>query len=334
MRKYHVYGIGAALIDTEIEVDDKDLAEMKIDKGLMTLIDQQRYQELTDRLADHPAVATHASGGSAANSIIAVSHFGGRAFYSGRVANDEDGSFYLQGLAQADIDYPKVETLPPGNTGRCLVMITPDAERTMNTYLGASETLALEDLDLDAIGNSEYLYIEGYRVTSEESKNTAIAAMEAARKADTKTAFSLSDPGIVAHFRTGLAEILGDGVDLLFCNEAEAKGWVETDSLEAAIEGLKSLANNFAITLGGKGAIVYDGHQIHKIAPHPTTAVDTNGAGDMFAGAFIYGLTHGFSHAEAGDLACAAASAVVGQFGPRLPPEQHRGILSAFTRAG
>lgn len=330
MRKYDVYGIGAALVDTEIEVTDQDLSALNISKGLMTLVDENRHHELSHHFKHHIRASRRASGGSAANSIIAASLFGGRAFFSGRVADDDNGAFYLQGLADADVAFPQSQTLPAGTTGKCLVLITPDAERTLNTYLGVSESLSINDLNFDALAESEYLYLEGYLVTSETGKAAAIAAMKAASEAGTKRSLSLSDPGIVTFFREGLMEIIGDGIDLLFCNSAEAKAWSNTDSLDEAIENLKAVAKHFAVTQGSKGALIYDGRSLHRIKPYPITAVDTNGAGDMFAGAFLYGITHGFSYAEAGDLACAAASAVVGQFGPRLPLEQQRGILEEF----
>ncbi len=332
MRKYHVYGLGAALVDTEIEVEDSDLQALNLKKGLMTLVDEARQQELLGYLEGHLTASRRASGGSAANSIIAVSLFGGNAFYSCQVANDENGLFYLKDLAEAGVSYSNHTPLPPGTSGKCLVLITPDAERTMNTYLGISETLSVDNLDRAAIADSEYLYIEGYLVTSDCSRAAAVEARKAAEAAGTKTAISLSDPGIVQFFREGLTEMIGGGVDLLFCNEAEALNWTNAGTLDDAIPGLKNTAKNFVITLGGNGALVFDGQAVHTVAPHPVTAVDTNGAGDMFAGAFIYGITQGFPHAQAGDFACAAASAVVGQFGPRLHHEQHRGILSEFNR--
>lgn len=330
MREYHVYGIGAALVDTEIEVTDQDLEVMQVEKSLMTLVDEARQQELISHLEDHLTASKRASGGSAANSIIAVSQFGGKAFYSCQVADDENGHFYLQDLTAAGVSYPNSRPLPQGTSGKCLVLITPDAERSMNTFLGISETLSVDNLDYDAIADSQYLYVEGYVVTSDCSRQAFIAARKAAEAAGTKTALSLSDPGIVDFFKEGLQEMIGEQVDLLFCNEAEAMSWTGADNLGDAATGLQAIARSFAITLGSEGALVYDGSQLHRMAPYPVTAVDTNGAGDMFAGAFIYALSQGYSHAQAGDLACAAASAIVGQFGPRLHQQQHHGILAAF----
>lgn len=330
MRNYHVYGLGAALVDTEIEVTDADLSTLGVEKGLMTLVDEARQQTLIDHLHHHLTVSRRASGGSAANTIIAVSAFGGRTYYSCKVANDDNGRFYLNDLATAGVSHPGDHRLPLGTTGKCLVLITPDAERSMNTFLGVSETLSIDNLDPDAIGDSEYVYIEGYLATSPSGRAAAIKTRELAEAKGTKTALSLSDPGMVAHFREGLKDMLGDGVDLLFCNREEALAWTHTQSLDAAAEAIAASARTFAITLGSDGALVCDGSRLHRVQPWPVTAVDTNGAGDMFAGAFLYGITHGFDFPRAGRLASIAAATVVSQYGPRLRPAQHRDVLEAF----
>lgn len=329
MKKYHVYGIGAALVDTEIEVEDHELASFGIEKGLMTLVDEARQQMLMEHLQDHLTVARLTSGGSAANSIIALSCFGGKAFYSCKVADDENGRFYLADLAAAGVHHPLRHQLPAGTTGKCLVLITPDAERTMNTYLGISESLGVENLDLQALADSQFLYVEGYLVTSATGRAAAISARQHAEANDIKVALSLSDPGIVEHFSDGLGEIIGSGVDLLFCNREEAMSWTGQQDMAKVIESMKSTAATFAITLGAEGALIYDGETVHTIAPTRVTAVDTNGAGDMFAGAFLYGITHGMSYAQAGELASIAAAAVVAQFGPRLHISQHHGMVAA-----
>lgn len=330
MKKYHAYGIGAALVDTEIEVADHELTEFGIAKGLMTLVDEARQTTLMEHLKDHLTVARRTSGGSAANSIIALSGFGGKAFYSCKVADDDNGRFYLNDLAEAGVAHSGDHALANGTTGKCLVLITPDAERTMNTYLGISESIGPEDLVLDAIADSQYLYVEGYLVTSATGRAAAIAAREHAARHNTKFAFSLSDPGMVRHFRDGLDEMIGDRVDLLFCNLEEAQDWTGTAELADVVEQMKATASRFAITLGANGALVYDGKALHKIAPAQVTAIDTNGAGDMFAGAFLYGITHGMDYARAGQLASVSAAAVVAQFGPRLHFAQHRGIMETM----
>ncbi len=196
----------------------------------------------------------------------------------------------------------------------------------MNTYLGISETVSSHELDHGAIAQSQYVYLEGYLVTSDSGRAAAIDLRQAAERQGVKTALSLSDPAMVEFFRDGLNDMIGDGVDLLFCNQAEAQGFTGTQSLEEAAEALKKVAKSFAITCGAEGALIYDGQQSLQIAPHPITAIDSNGAGDMFAGAFLYAICHDYSWQQAGDLASLASATVVSQFGPRLAPAQHREI--------
>lgn len=333
-RQYHVFGMGAALVDTEIEVTDADLKNLGIDKGLMTLVDEARQEQLVGYLSDHLVASRRASGGSAANTILAIAAFGGSTYFCGRVADDDNGHFYLQDLSAAGVNIPQVDELPKGVTGKCLVMITPDAERTMNTYLGISETLNEADLSFEAIASSEYLYIEGYLATSETGRASALAARRHAQASATKVAISLSDPGIVRHFRDELGELIGRKINLLFCNREEALSWTGADNLGDASEEMSQWADNYVITLGAEGALVYDGVELLSIPGRAITAVDTNGAGDMFAGAFLYGINHGMTHLEAGELACLAAATVVGQFGPRLPLRQYRGIIETFVPEG
>lgn len=326
---YDIYGLGAALVDTEIEVTEVDLRELDIDKGVMTLVDEERQSDLMGKLSDHLKTCKRASGGSAANSIIAASYFGARTWYSCKVADDENGLFYLHDLAEAGVNFRQQER-EPGTTGKCLVMITPDAERTMNTYLGISELLSVDDIDEDALKASTYAYIEGYLVTSATGLPAASRLKHLANKHGVTTALSLSDPAIVQYFREGLLEIIGDSVDILFCNEAEALNFTQTSSLDEAKKALGKHTKTWAITRGAKGALVFDGKSEYEIAPYKVKAVDSNGAGDMFAGAFLYGLTQNMGYERAGQLASKAASIVVSQYGPRLQAEQHKEILDEF----
>ncbi len=327
MKTYDVYGLGAALVDTEVEVDDNFLEAAAVEKGLMTLVDEARQHELLDHLSGHLPASRRASGGSAANSIIAASYFGSKTFYSCKVSNDENGDFYLDDLARAGVNYNDNANTEAGITGKCLVLITPDAERSMNTFLGISEKLAGSEINEEALIDSQYLYFEGYLVTSPTGRAAAVQARELAEKNGVKTAVSLSDPGMVEFFKDGLVEMLGSKVDLVFCNEDEAKGWAATDDLDVAIDSLKSISNGFAITLGAKGALLFDGDKLIEIAPNTVKAVDTNGAGDMFAGAFLHAISQGEDFKTAGELASLASSVVVSDFGPRLHPEQHEEIL-------
>lgn len=318
MKRYDVYGLGSALVDTEIEVTDADLSALGIEKGVMTLVDENRQSELIKHLSDHLALSKRACGGSAVNTIIALSQFGGKACMACKVANDDNGRFYRQDLTDHGVDYSGSEHLESGITGKCLVMITPDAERTMNSFLGIAAQLGPHDIDQAAIAESEYIYIEGYLVTSDSGRAAAIKARQTAHRRGTKVAISLSDPRLVVHFKDSLHEIIGSGVDLLFCNKQEALSWCDTDNLKTAINTMQHWAKQFVITLGSDGAVVFDGHQDHHVSAPPVTAVDTNGAGDMFAGAYLYAINDGQSPVDATRLANRAASAVVTTYGPRL----------------
>jgi fructokinase len=331
MKKYDVFGLGNALVDMEFEVEDGFLRLMEIDKGVMTLVDEEEQHRLMTHLDAFEG--NRASGGSAANTLIAVSAMGGSSYYACKVADDDLGHFYLHDLKEAGVDTNVNGTHANGITGKCLVMVTPDAERTMHTYLGISSELSVNEISDSHIKESEYLYMEGYLVTSPSAREANIHARKIAEANGVKTAFTFSDPAIVQHFHNELTETIGDGIDLLFCNEAEALGYTGKDSIDEAIEAIKTFAGSFAITLGSKGALIYDGSQAHRIDPFPITAVDSNGAGDMFAGAYLYGITHGYTIPEAGRLASLAASQVVQQFGPRLPVENYKKLLDEVSAA-
>ncbi len=331
MSHHQIFGLGAALVDTEIKVSELDLQEMKIDKGLMSLVDAPRLHELLHHLEDRGTVASRASGGSGCNSIIAASYFGAKSYYCCRVANDENGAFFASDLKAAGVDSNAGVQDPSGTTGRCLVLITPDAERTMNTCLAISETLSAAELCEETASKAEWIYIEGYQVTSTTGRKAAVQLRQIARSAGRKVALSLSDPAMVQFFKEGMLEMIGDGVDLLFCNEQEALQFTETTTIENASEVLKNYTKSFVITLGAKGALGFDGEQFYNYEASKVDAIDTNGAGDMFAGAFLSALVRKKGWAYAGRLASAASGAVVSQFGPRLRPEQHRLIEERLT---
>jgi sugar/nucleoside kinase (ribokinase family) len=326
MSKYDVYGLGNALVDMEFEIHDSFLQENNIAKGVMTLVDENQQHELISQLDVFEG--NKASGGSAANTLIAVSSMGGSAYYSCKVADDELGHFYLDDLKAAGVDCNMDGKHKGGITGKCLVMVTPDAERTMQTFLGVSSELSPYEVSEDAIKNAGFCYLEGYLTTSETGKAANIEARRIAQANNIKTALTFSDPFVVEYFRDGFTETIGDGIDLLFCNEAEALSYTRKNSIEEAADVIKTFAKTFAITLGAKGAAVYDGSGLIEIEPHAVKAVDSNGAGDLFAGAFMYGLTHGMNFEQAGNLASKASSIIVSQFGPRLKLNQYQSLLS------
>ena len=325
MAKYDVYGIGNALVDMEYEIEVADLETLGIDKGVMTLVDEQCQLRMMDHLAAHPH--QRSSGGSAANSMIAVRQFGGTSFYSCKVAEDDLGHFYMKDLLDGGVDTNHHTEKEAGHTGRCVVLVTPDSDRTLCTFLGISGELSTKELVEDALRDSAYFYMEGYLVTSETARQACIAAKRVAEAAGVKTAISLSDPNMVRFFKAGLLEMIGSGVDLLFANEDEAKGVVGTADLDSAIDYLKTLSQEFVITRGSKGALVWDGQTLIDIDPVKVEAVDTVGAGDMFAGAFLYGRGRGWDHRRAGALASAASAKLVTSLGPRMSAAETQTVL-------
>jgi sugar/nucleoside kinase (ribokinase family) len=328
-KKYHVYGVGNALVDMEFEVTPELLEELEIAKGVMTLVDESRQTHLVEQL--NGRLGKQSSGGSAANTMVAISQFGGQGFYSCKVANDESGTFYLEDLRQCGLDTNLHNgEYEVGITGKCLVLVTPDADRTMNTFLGITANLSENELVPEAIVESEYLYIEGYLVSSPTAKAAAIKARGIAQEAGVKTALSLSDPNMVEFFKEGLMQVIGSGLDFIFSNEAEALKMADTEDISQAIAQLQKLAKGFAITRGGKGSLIFDGQQLIEIPGLPVHAIDTVGAGDMYAGAFLYGITHGMSYEKAGNLASLAASHIVTSFGPRLETEEIQSLAANF----
>lgn len=330
MKKYATYAIGAALVDTEIQVNDAELTAMSVEKGVMTLVEESRQAELLDHLTGHLVRANHASGGSAGNSMIATALFGAPTFMSCKVANDADGDIYLADLEASGVAHSLHDKRGGGTTGKCLVLITPDAERSMNTYLGVSETLSVAEVDDQAIAASDWVYLEGYLVTSRTGHAAALHTRQVAEANGVRTAISFSDPGMVMYFRDNMEEMVGNGVDLVFCNEAEALEWGKTDDLEAAMSAIGQVASSFVITLGARGAIAFDGLKTFEVDAHKVDAVNTNGAGDMFAGAFLYALSRGEDYGRAAEFAVRAAGEVVKFFGPRLKPEEYRTLRQEF----
>ncbi|AKP50714.1 adenosine kinase [Cyclobacterium amurskyense] len=326
-KKYDVTGIGNALVDIEFEVSDPFLDKYGIEKGLMTLVDEDRQGELMSAI--NTKTSKLQCGGSAANSIIAVSQFGGKSYYCCKVANDELGRFFIEDMKEAGVNHNLDPfKLEEGITGKCLVMVTADAERTMNTFLGITEKFSTSQINEEAIKDSKYLYIEGYLITSENAKEAMMSAKKIAEENNVKVAITFSDPAMVKYFGESFKEVIGSGVDMLFANEEEAMLYTGKDNLSEAGEELKKIAKHFVITQGKNGALIYDGETFIDIAPYPTVAVDTNGAGDMFAGAFMYGITNGHSYASSGKLASMASSKIVSQFGPRLSWEEAKAVLS------
>lgn len=329
MAKYNVYGIGNALVDIDFEVSEETLKKANIDKGVMTLIEKERLIELLEDIAGEKHVKS--CGGSVANTLFTLHQMKSSVFYSCRVANDKDGDFFYESLQQNGIATNLTDSnRPDGDTGKCMVFVTKDADRTMNTYLGATQGFSVEQLVESEIKQSEYLYIEGYLVASDSARAAAIKAREIAEANGVKTVLSLSDPNMVQFFKQGLIDIIDNKVDLLFCNEAEALLFCDTDDLEQAKTKLQDHAKQYVITRGQDGCILYDGNTFDFTPATQAKAIDTVGAGDVFSGAFLHGICQGMSFKNCARLAADAAATVVQKFGPRLSDTEAEQVLHHF----
>jgi sugar/nucleoside kinase (ribokinase family) len=329
MTNFDVYGVGNALVDTEYEVDEAFIDIAKLQKGVMTLVDADDREKLI-HLLEHEhehRVVKQAGGGSAANTIVAVAQFGGTSFYSCKVANDDTGDFFMRDLLAAGVATNLDAGRESGITGKCISLVTPDAERTMTTHLGITATLGVSELNPDALRRSNYLYIEGYLVTSPSAMAAAKEAQAIARAAGVKVSMTLSDPAMVDNFKHAFDELAEGGVDLIFCNEEEAKLWTAATSREDAMSRLKTICPRVAMTCGKDGAMVFDGKAVNLVPGFAAKAVDTTGAGDMFAGAFLYGINHGMNYLEAAHIANKAAALLVSHFGARMATADVRALL-------
>ena len=331
--RYDVYGLGHALVDIEYPVDEGFLQRHGIAKGHMTLVDETRLDLL---MADLQALDPERfSGGSAANTLMAVRGFGGNCFYSCRVAEDDVGRHFLDDLTGAGIGANRNAAVSTGRSGLSLILITEDAERSMNTFLGVSSQLNADAIDESALAAARTLYVEGYLTSSPPSLLAAIAARRLADERGVATAVSLSDPSIVLSFRKEMERLLGNGVDWLFCNEEEALTWAKTDRLDVAIAELKDIGRVCFLTLGRHGSLSVVKGRPTEAPGFPAAAVDTTGAGDIYAGACLYGLTIGMAEAAAARFGNFAAAALVQRYGARLrDASQYRRLLEAFPKSG
>ncbi len=331
MATVDLFAIGNALIDQEFKVSDDFLIQQNLQKGTMQLTDGETQANLYNNLLKTQSYKGQASGGSAANTTVAFSALGGSAFYACRVGNDELGSIYLNGLNDAGIT-TSTKSISEGVTGTCMVLVSEDSERTMHTYLGITAELTDEQIDFTPLNTAKWLYIEGYLSTSDTARLAVKQAREIAKANGVKIALTLSDPAMVQYARQGLNELLDDGVDLLFCNEQEALMYTETDSIDAALAKLKLLSQSVVITLSSKGALISNNQSTFTVAGREVIAVDTNGAGDAFAGSFLYALNAGLNEKAAAEIAVLISSQVVAQFGPRLAVQQYAELLNTFNQ--
>lgn len=323
---FDVFGMCNALFDIQAEVRDDQLVRLGLEKGSMNLIGEELQRELVAEV--YTQIVNSESGGSGANTMIGVAQLGGSACFTSCVGRDEHGAHYREGLAEKRVQPNMADGM--GDTGICLVLITPDAQRTMLTFLGAARELKPDDIALNDLRSSRYLYVTAYLWDTDTQKEAVLHAMREANKAGVKVALSLSDPFCVDRHKSDLLRIVRDHVDVLFGNYAEAQSMTDTDNPPDALRVLSEHSEVAVVTLDEKGSLIRHGKDVHEIPPYPVQAVDTTGAGDMYAAGLLYGLTRGFSLEVTGRIASNAASQVVAQLGPRLDVI-NRSVIDSLT---
>ena len=331
---YDVMAIGNALVDHEYVLSDAALEETELTKGNMTLVGIEEQQQLLAyfKLANI-APSKQAGGGSAANAMYAFASLGGKPFYACRVGDDDQGAFYLRDLHEAGVATSDESIHEGGVTGSCVVAVTKDGERTMQTYLGTSSDIAADNVDFDALTQADWLYLEGYLAMSESIQPAMTQLRQQAGIHNAKIAVSFADPAVVKFAKDGLLNMLGNKVAVIFCNSEEAKLFTDKKQVKAAARTLLEHCQTAVVTDGANGAVI--AHQsndeaeieIYEIAtPVVANVIDTNGAGDNYAGAFLYGLSQQYSLPECGRLASEISAQVIQQFGPRLASQDYQDI--------
>ena len=328
---HHVVGIGNALVDIEMRVEEDFIRELELTKGGMTLTTPEEQAKILATVSGRAQKIV--SGGSAANTIHGISALGGKTYYLGRVADDAYGKHYTEDMKSCGVGFPGPDAKTDG-TGTCLILVTPDSERTMLTHLGISSQLHANNVDETLVRDAEMVYIEGYLWTGDETREAAMKMAEVAREAGIPVAFTLSDGFVVNTWKESLIDFLRWQVDILFCNEAEALAMTDSDTLEKSIGKLKGMVKTLFVTRGGHGSLATaNGDSNFAIRPFPVQAVDTTGAGDLYAAGVLYGLTHNRSLEESAILGSYCAAQVVTHMGGRMPLGAHtqiNAILKAY----
>lgn len=310
---FDVVGIGNALVDVLTHESEEFIEHHGLVKGSMTLIDTDRAEQLYEAMGSGIEV----SGGSAANTISGIASFGGRAAYIGRVFDDQLGAVFAHDLRATGVTFRSQPATEGPPTGRCLIVVTPDAQRTMNTYLGSSEYFGPEHVDGDLIADAQVTFLEGYLFDRPEAKEAYWKASRVAHDAGRRVALTLSDTFCVERHKAEWRDLVADQVDILFANEHEALALYDVDTFEEALAAARADVEVTIITRGPAGSVVARGDDVEEIDPHPVEVVDTTGAGDLYAAGFLFGFTHDRSIAECGQLGSVAASAVLGHTGAR-----------------
>ena len=312
--KYDVAGIGNALVDVISNADDKFLIANGIEKGGMTLIDAPRADELYGKMAS----SIEMSGGSCANTIAGLASLGGKGAFFGKVKNDQLGEVFIHDIKSLGVAFPAAQATDGAPTGRCLVVVTPDAQRSMSTFLGAAQKLGPDDIDADTIKAAAVTYMEGYLWDEPGAKEAFLKAAKIAHEAGRLVSLTLSDSFCVDRFRDEFRRLAKDEVDLLFANEAEILSLHETDVFDDALQQVRKDCKFAALTRSEQGSVIVADGEVHVVDAEPVSkVVDTTGAGDLFAAGFLYGLTRGKDPVTCGRLGALAAAEVISHYGPR-----------------
>lgn len=313
--RFDILGIGNAIVDVLSRTDDDFLVAENLHKGSMNLIDAERAEYLYDRMG--PAI--EASGGSAGNTIFGIANLGGNPAYFGKVADDALGKIFTHDMRALGAHFESLPLVDGAPTARSMILITPDGERTMNTYLGACVELGEEDIDEEVVASSGITYMEGYLWDKENAKNAFRKAAHIAHAAGRQVSITLSDSFCVDRFRDEFLELIRSGqVDIVFANEPEIKSLYQTADLASALATLRHDAKLAAITMGEEGSIIVAGDVLHQIKARPVSElVDTTGAGDLYASGFLFGLSRKMDLAKCAELGSLAASEVIQHIGPR-----------------
>lgn len=312
--KFDVVGIGSAIVDIIAHADDSFLSNHDAPKGTMLWVEEDKSNALYDEIG--PAV--EASGGSAANTMAGIASFGGSPAFIGKTKADQLGQIFAHDIRAVGVHYDTAPQQDGAATARCIILVTPDAQRTMFTYLGASGTLGAADMDEDLITNSKMIYIEGYQWDLPETKEAIINACKIAEKSGGKVALTLSDPFVVERHRNDLFDLVNQYVDVLFANEIEITALFRSNSFDEAVESLEGRVQLAALTRGAEGAVTFTKKELIQT---PATAqgpiVDTTGAGDLYAAGFLFGLTQGRDLRDCAALGSLAAGEVISHVGAR-----------------
>lgn len=312
---FDVVALGNAIMDVIAQVDDDFLRRHDIPKARMNMIDEARADYLYAAL---PADRIEASGGSAGNTAAGIRSFGGRAAYMGKVADDAIGAAYMSDMLQGGVAFFGQPLKGGPATARSMIAVTPDGERSMNTFLGAATEFAASDVDADAVAASSWLYMEGYLFDKPAAKTAFVHASEAAKAAGRKVAITLSDTFCVDRHRDSFLHLVRRHVDLVFANEAELLALYEASDFDAAVDAVRKDSQMAAITRSEKGSVVVMGAEtFHAPATPVARVVDATGAGDQYAAGFLFGITHGQSPPDCARLGHIAAGEVISHLGPR-----------------